>query len=128
VVLVFIPFVDGPGGKKRPAMVVQGDRWNATLRQTIVVAIPTNLKGVRSPAQLLIDPLAPEGRASGILHKSSIRCDRLFTVEQAFASRTIGHLAPSTMAALDDCLRASLDLPDQSSPGPGTEDFNPRVS
>ena len=116
VVLVHVPYVDGPGGKKRPAAVVQADEYNATLPHTIVAAISTNFRGVGLATQLPIDPLEPDGKVSGVLHKSAIRCDRLFTVERAFIGRTIGHLAPETRAGVEGCLRTSLGLQARSSP------------
>jgi mRNA interferase MazF len=110
VVLVYIPYVDGPGGKTRPAVVVQRDEDNAKLAHTIVAAITTNLRNVTEPTQHRIDPADPEGRAAGVLHPSAIRCDRLFTVEQRMVIRTIGQLTPGTLARVDECLRAALGL------------------
>jgi mRNA-degrading endonuclease toxin of MazEF toxin-antitoxin module len=116
VVLVNIPYVDGPGGKKRPVVVLQRDEDNARLPHTIVATISTNLRGAGSPTHYLIDPGDSEGKAAGVLHRSVIRCDRLFTVEQSLIGRTIGHLAPRTMEGVEKCLRISLGLSAASDP------------
>jgi mRNA-degrading endonuclease toxin of MazEF toxin-antitoxin module len=119
VVLVYIPYVDGPGGKKRPVVVLQRDEDNERLPHTIVAAISTNLRGLGSPTHYLLDPGDSEGKAAGVLHRSVIRCDRLFTVAQSLIGRAIGHLAPSTKVGVDECLRISLGLPAPTDPVPG---------
>jgi mRNA interferase MazF len=43
VVLIDYPFSMGGGSKVRPALVVQADRNNLRLRETIVVVITSNL-------------------------------------------------------------------------------------
>jgi mRNA interferase MazF len=116
VVLVYIPYIDGPGGKVRPVVVIQCDASNFRLPHTIVAAISTSLRGVGSSTHYFIDPGDSEGKATGILHKSVIRCDRLFTVEQSLIGRRIGHLAPGTMEGVEECLRSSLGLPSQDVP------------
>ena len=44
VVIVEIPFTDVPGAKKRPALVVQNDTYNHTIRKTVVVIFTGNLR------------------------------------------------------------------------------------
>jgi hypothetical protein len=78
--------------------------------------LSTNLRGVGSPTHYLLDPGDSEGKSAGVLHKSVIRCDRLFTVEQSLIDRTIGRLAPGTLEGVEECLRASLGLPPQADP------------
>lgn len=62
------------------------------------------------PTQLLIDVATAEGRQSGLLHTSAVKCENLFTVEQQVILRTIGRLDSATMAQVDGCIRASLGL------------------
>jgi len=44
VVLVLYPFASGIGGSRRPALIVQNDRDNERLYNTIVAQITTNLR------------------------------------------------------------------------------------
>src|SRR5438034_395244 len=84
VVLLAFPFSGGNGVKLRPALVVQCDRNNGRLRNTIVAMITsTTHRARKEPTQLLIEMTTPDGRASGLLHTSAIVCESLFTVEQA---------------------------------------------
>ena len=39
-----------------------------------------------------------------------VKCENLFTIQQAQILRTIGRLAPGLMAKVDGCLRVSLGL------------------
>ncbi len=83
VVIVEIPYVQGPGGKKRPALVVQNDRDNARLANTIVAMISGNIEHAAEATQLLVDPAAPEVRSSGLHGPSVVKCCNLFTIAQA---------------------------------------------
>ncbi|MGA8352295.1 MAG: type II toxin-antitoxin system PemK/MazF family toxin [Isosphaeraceae bacterium] len=111
IVLLDYPYADGSGSKVRPALVVQKDRDNQRLTNTIVALITKNVSRVHEPTQLLIDVSTPEGRQSGLNQASAVTCGNLFTVAQTKVRRVIGSLSPSTMAQIDACLRASLDLP-----------------
>jgi mRNA-degrading endonuclease toxin of MazEF toxin-antitoxin module len=111
VVLAFVENVGAPGGKRRPALVVQSDRNNARLQETIIAAITSNVSHVHEPHQLLVDISTPEGQASGLLRNSAVRCERLHTVLQADLLKTIGCLPPALMLQIDDCLKASLGIP-----------------
>src|SRR5262245_30041118 len=55
VVLAFVPFIGSPGGKLRPALIVQSDHINGRLNETIIAAITSNVTRVREKSQLLID-------------------------------------------------------------------------
>jgi mRNA-degrading endonuclease toxin of MazEF toxin-antitoxin module len=112
VVVVEIPYYDRPGGKERPAVVVQCDRNNARLLSTLVASVTTNLRHVAAePTQFLIDPATPEGQPSGLSQPSAVKCENLYTVSQARIKRTLGHLSDVLKKKLDDCLKAALELP-----------------
>jgi mRNA interferase MazF len=110
VVLVAFPYVSG-GGKNRPALVIQCDRNNQRLSNTIVAMITGNIRlAATEPTQLLIDPATPEGKASGLAYPSAVKCENLYTVDQRDVPRILGSLDPALMARIDDCLRAALSL------------------
>src|SRR5213078_2965010 len=100
-ILAFVPNVGGPGGKVRPALVVQSDHNNARLNETIIAAITSNLSRVREATHLLIEVATPEGAASGLLHDSAVRCERLHSIPQVDVRRVIGKLPGALMQQID---------------------------
>jgi hypothetical protein len=59
---------------------------------------------------LLIDVTTPEGKASGLLHNSAVRCERLHTIPQSDVDRVIGLLSTAQMQQIDECLKAALGI------------------
>ena len=111
IILLTFPFADGTGGKLRPAVVVQANTNNERLINTIVAMITsTTDRAAHEPTQLLIDVNTPEGKQSGLLHTSAIKCENLFTIEQRMVARAIGTLPQAVMAHVDLCLKKSLGL------------------
>ena len=111
VILAYVPNIGSPGGKVRPALVVQSDHNNARLNETIIAAITSNTSRVHEATQLLIEVATSDGLASGLLHDSAVRCERLHSIPQADARRVIGKLSDVLMRQIDDCLKAALGLP-----------------
>lgn len=110
VVLAYVENVGGPGGKLRPALVVQSDQNNARLNETIIAAITSNTARTHEPHQLLIDISTSDGAASGLLHNSAVRGERLHSIPQSDVRRTIGHLPGTLMQQIDSCLKSSLGI------------------
>jgi mRNA interferase MazF len=111
VILTYVANVGSPGGKVRPALVVQNDHNNARLNETIIAAITSNTTRVHEPTQLLVEVGTPDGAATGLLHDSAVRCERLHSIPQADVRRVIGRLSDALMRRVDDCLKAALGLP-----------------
>jgi mRNA interferase MazF len=112
VVLAFFPFTDASGVKKRPALVVQCDRNNGRLHDVILALITSNTtRAVLEPTQLFIDISTADGKQTGLLHPSAVKCEQLMTVHQRLVDRVIGKLSSTLMLEIDQCLRSSLDLP-----------------
>jgi mRNA interferase MazF len=111
VILTYVPNVGSPGGKVRPALIVQSDHNNARLNETIIAAITKNTSRVQEATQLLIELATPDGIASGLLHDSAVRCERLHSIPQADVRRVIGKLSDPLMRQIADCLKAALGLP-----------------
>jgi mRNA interferase MazF len=110
VILVYVPNVGSPGGKVRPALIVQSDHNNARLNETIIAAITSNTSHAHETTQLLIEVATPDGTASGLLHDSAVRCERLHSIPQADVRRVIGHLPDALMRRIDDCLKTALGM------------------
>jgi mRNA-degrading endonuclease toxin of MazEF toxin-antitoxin module len=111
VVMTRFPHAGGTRGKKRPVVVAQADRYNATVRHAIVAEITGNLAAAGDPASLLIDVSTPEGKATGLDQNSVVSCLFLATIAEQRLSAPIGKLSASMMQRLDPCLKLALGLP-----------------
>jgi mRNA interferase MazF len=110
VVLLHAPFVSRPGGKLRPMLVVQNDRNNARMSNTVLAVITTNLGRASESTQVLVDPESPDEKASGLLSVSVVSCENLITVQQSHIVRRIGTLSAEKLKLVDAALKASLGL------------------
>ena len=111
VVLVNYPFASGGASKVRPALVVQCDRNNSRIDNTIVAQITSRTRTAQSePTQLLIAATSPAGQRAGLITDSVVSCENLYTVRQDSVMRIIGSLHADLLDQLDDCLKASLDI------------------
>ena len=110
VILAFVANVGSPGGKVRPALVVQSDHNNGRLNETIIAAITSNVARSHEATQFLIEIGTADGARSGLLTDSVVRCERLHTIPQADLRRTIGRLSTTLMLLVDDCLKAALGI------------------
>ena len=110
VILTFVTNVGQTGGKVRPAVVVQSNHNNARLNETIIVAVTNNMSRIHEATQMLIDIATPDGAASGLLHNSAVRGERLHSIAQADVRRVIGQMSDALMLELDDCFKAALEL------------------
>lgn len=111
IVLIGVPYVGSPGMKVRPALVVQCNTLNRVLNETIIAAITSNLSNAHQPHQLLIDVSTPEGRATGLIASSAVRCNRLHAVSQTAVQRVIGRLPAPLLVHVDACLKSALGIP-----------------
>jgi mRNA-degrading endonuclease toxin of MazEF toxin-antitoxin module len=112
IIIVAFPYVSSGGGKNRPALVVQCDRNNGRLQNTIVAMITGNVRlAAMEPTQLLIDPATQEGKSSGLAYPSAVKCENLSTISQGDIIRSLGSIPPSLMARVDACLKEALGLP-----------------
>ena len=99
-----------PSAKVRPAVVVQNDRDNSRMKNTIIAQITSNIARALEDTQLLIDQAHPDWVASGLRLPSVVNSSNLATVLQTQITHTIGHLSDATMAEIDKCLKAALEL------------------
>jgi mRNA-degrading endonuclease toxin of MazEF toxin-antitoxin module len=75
IVLVSVPDTSGKPGKTRPALVVSSDHNNRRLQDAIVAVITsTKVHAQLEATQLLIEIATPEGKQSGLLNDSAIKC------------------------------------------------------
>jgi mRNA interferase MazF len=111
VVLARVPHTAGTRGKKRPAVVIQSDAYNATLRHIVVAEVTSNPRWMSDPACLPIDVSTPEGKSTGLHKNGVVSCLHLVTMSADRLGSPIGSLSPAQLQQLDDCLRTALGLP-----------------
>jgi mRNA-degrading endonuclease toxin of MazEF toxin-antitoxin module len=66
VVMTRFPHASGTRGKKRPALVVQADDYNAKVGHVLVAEITKNLTPAKDPAFVFVDIATPDGMATGL--------------------------------------------------------------
>jgi mRNA interferase MazF len=111
VVLARVPHAAGTRGKKRPAVVIQSDAYNATLRHVVVAEVTSNPRWWGDPACLAIDVSSSEGKSTGLHKNGVISCLHIVTMSADRLGSPIGSLSPAQLRRLDDCLKAALGLP-----------------
>lgn len=94
----------GPQAKTRPALVVQNDRDNARMTNTIVVQITSNVSRSQEQTQYLIDVSHADWKRSGLLRPVS---------GQLLQSRLC---APSTRGARDRLADLGHHVPNRRMP------------
>ena len=109
VIVDFIP--TQPSAGTRPALVVQNDRDNARMQNTIVAQITSNISRAREVTQLLVDPGHPSWASTGLRYPSVVNCSSLAAIRQQHVVRVIGSLSADLMKEIDECLKAALELP-----------------
>ncbi|MDX1970469.1 MAG: type II toxin-antitoxin system PemK/MazF family toxin [Planctomycetaceae bacterium] len=111
IVLVDFPYSDQTGSKVRPALVVQDDRWNAILDDTILAVITSSLRrNVGAPTQLQIRMGTIESAGSGLLFDSLVDCQTLLTYDKTLILARLGRLSSGVMMRIDECLKQSLGI------------------
>jgi mRNA-degrading endonuclease toxin of MazEF toxin-antitoxin module len=112
VVVAVFPYVGGGTSKNRPAVVVQADRLNHQIGNTVLAMITGNTKLIgKEPTQFLIDPGTPDGKSSGLAQPSAVKCENLMTVFQNDILHKLGHLSDTLKNQLNSCLKAALGIP-----------------
>jgi mRNA interferase MazF len=106
----WFPYVDGNQGKKRPALVVQNDRDNLRLANTIIAMISGNIRHAGEPTQVLVEPNHSAGASSDLRGRSVVKCCNLYTVRKQDIQRTIGHSSTGRIGAVNEALKAALGV------------------
>ena len=105
------PHASGVRGKKRPALVVQANAYNARVGHVLVADITTNLTPANDRAFVLIDIATTEGKASGLDQSSLVSGLFLATIFGDRVDQVIGQLSPALMHKVNGCLKAALEIP-----------------
>ena len=99
------PLGSGPGFR-RPAVVVQSDRFNDSLINTVVVAIVTsNLARAVAPGNVTLS-----ASESGLPRESVINLSQIMTLDRTLLTEKVSRLSDGTMIAVDDGLKLVMGL------------------
>ena len=102
VVVVPFPFVDIPISKRRPALVLSNEAFNAENDQSILAMITTGV-GSQWPSDLPITDIA----TAGIAHRSVVRW-KVFTLPNASILKRLGSLGDKDRASVKRTARRIL--------------------
>ena len=108
----------GPQAKTRPALIVQNDRDNARMTNTIVVQITSNTSRAHEKTQHLIDPSHPDWQLAALRRPSVVNCSNIAYVRQQHVVQVIGSLSDATMRQIDSCLKTARHSIERSSSDP----------
>ena len=110
VVLARVPHTAGTRGKKRPAVVIQADIYNAALRHVIVAEVTSSPHWQNDPACVAIDISTPEGQATGLHKNGVVSALHIVTMSADRLGIPIGRLSPRLTQHLNDALKTALAL------------------
>ena len=93
-------------GYRRPVLVVQGDEFNASKINTVVVIMLTSNTALQAaPGNVLLS------RRSTRLPRASVaNVSQIMTLDKSFLTKRIGSLDQSVMSEVDDGLRLVLSV------------------
>ena len=95
VILVPFPFTDQSASKKRPAVVVSSEGYNATRPDVIVMAVTSQLRAASGTNELHL----AKWQEAGLLKPSAIK-PVIATLEQALVDKVLGVLDDGDQAEL----------------------------
>jgi mRNA-degrading endonuclease toxin of MazEF toxin-antitoxin module len=112
VVLIGFPFVaQGTARqKRRPAVVVQADRYNRRGAAVIIAAITSTRAHTELPCKVTIRKDSPTGRAANLRLDSVVDCQTIATVPKEEIVRRLGSFPSETMKKIDLALQDALGL------------------
>jgi mRNA interferase MazF len=112
VVLVAFPLVGSSKGglKKRPALVVQHDRYNRRRAVVILAAITSSKSHRRLPCKVPVTKTSPEGRKAGLKMDSVVDCQTLITIPKEVITKKLGSFPKGFMPKIDAALKDALNL------------------
>lgn len=121
VVLVAFPFMAGHElkRKRRPAVVVQSDRYNRRRAAVIVVAVTSTRAHRELPSKVTVGRDTREGRQGGLRLDSVIDCQTVVTIPREEIVASLGRFPPDLMRRIDLALNDALGLTGGKPSAPG---------
>ena len=113
VVLVAFPLVSRTGveRKRRPAVVVQSDRYNRRRTAVVLAAITSSQKQRDLPCKVIVARESDEGRGAGLRTDSVVDCQTLITLPRDQLLARLGSFSPEVLTRIDRAIVDALGLP-----------------
>lgn len=110
--LVGFPFVEAGQArrKRRPAVVVQADRYNRKRAVTILAPITGKARARPLPCKVDVARASPAGRSAGLRTDSVVDCQTLVTIPRDEIEKVIGAFPASFLEKIDAALRDALGI------------------
>ena len=117
VVLVEFPFIaeHAVERKRRPALVVQSDRYNRRRASVIIAAVTSSRAHKKLPAKVAVAKNSRAGREGGLRLDSIVDCQTLATIPCGEIQSRLGRLPSDVMRQVDQALADALGIPDGTS-------------
>lgn len=103
IVLVPFPFTDQSATKKRPAVVVSSQAYNAERADLIILAVTSQIRPSNNFGEVVVN----QWQQAGLLKPSAIK-PVITTIEKSLVIKPMGRLAPQDREALVECLKLVL--------------------
>lgn len=114
VVLVAFPYtqIDGKSAtKRRPAVIVSGNRMNNDCEDVLLVPLTTTESGnYGKPTTIKIAMDSSEGRKAGLRLDSIVECTVIATMPKTMIVSKLGALSAQFMQKVDDCIKSVLEM------------------
>ncbi len=112
LILIAFPFIaqGTMRRKRRPAVVVQADRYNRRRAAVIIAAITSTRTHEDLPCKVIVRKDSPEGRAAGLRLDSTVDCQTIATVPKEEIVRRLGAFPGETIKKVDLALQDALGL------------------
>ena len=105
VVLVPFPFTDLSAVKRRPALVISSDEYNAATGDVIIAQITSRVNSPRRPG----DHQLKRWKDAGLLVPSLVRA-RMTTLHSSIVVKPLGAMAPEEMSEVGSSVGGVLGL------------------
>ncbi len=107
IVLIPIPFTNLASQKKRPAVIISSDSYNAAHEDIVVVALTSNIEPRDFSVGLTSDDLE-----TGILKAPSmIRVDKIYTLNKAIVIKVFGRVTPAILRKIKETFMTLTEFP-----------------
>lgn len=107
VVLAYVVFTDGTSTKKRPVIVVSGNKYHQERQEIIVAAVSSNTKRT-----LFGDILLQDWQQAGLLSPSTAT-GIFFTIKKNLVEKRIGTLTKADLDAVGKNIKKIMELGDE---------------
>jgi mRNA interferase MazF len=93
---------------RRPVILVSHDGFNQTLSWTSIIVVPISTSSSQGKRGLTVVEIP--GGAAGLPRTCFAVCHQVTTLDRAKLTKRIGTLSPDMVRAVEEALKAALDL------------------